>query len=845
VYWTIAALITVLVIANACAGQEVALTHWWADAAFLGQDAPPPIAGPGLEIVRQAHGTFRLNRSVWDAPLRIGGREYPHGLGTHATSEIRACLPGRGRRFMAEVGVDDNPNTRSGSPSVVFAVEAGGKEEFRSPVLRVADGAMNVGVALGGAESFTLRVLDGGDGESWDQADWAAARVELEDGRTLHLDELPVLRGPTEPVVRLPFSFLYGGRPSGDLLPLWERTITREEGGLVHRVSFRDPETGLRVTATVRRFAEFPALDWVLEFANEGPSDTPELERVLPLDLQFAAPPGELMRLQYARGSSCEITDFMPLERELKPGDRVDLAPVGGRSSNGTLPFLNADWGNGGALVGIGWSGQWAAAISRVSQTELGLQAGQETCRLRLRPGERIRTPRVLLVLWRGSDRLRSYHLLRRLLLGHYCPRIEGELVIPPIAYPTANSILRSGKPANEENQLEMLRAGADVGCEVFWLDAYWFPQGFPGGVGTWVPRPEDFPRGLRPLSDEAHRRGMRFLLWFEPERVARGSRIAREHPEFCLEAGPGDLLFNLGDPEARRFMTDLLSNAIEEHGIDIYREDFNIDPLPFWQAADEPGRQGMTEIGFVEGLYAMWDELVARHPGLAIDNCASGGRRIDLETVSRSYALWRSDFQDVGILTQPSYLGAAAIASQVQTVGLGLYVPFSTNALYSFDPYSFRSAMTAGVACYLDLRDPHLNREQARAAIAELKELRRYYLGDLYPLTPVTTSPTDWCAYQFDRPDLSEGIALFFRRHESPYPALDVELRGIDPAARYRWSLTSGYDRPRWRSGSGAELARQRVVVGEAPGPVLLRYRGKPTTVRPPKEESSAAGRK
>src|SRR5512136_3398137 len=123
----------------------------------------------------------------------------------------------------------------------------------------------------------------------------------------------------------------------------------------------------------------------------------------------------------------------------------------------------------------------------------------------------------------------------------------------------------------------------------------------------------------------------------------------------------------------------------IEEVGIDVYRQDFNMEPLRYWQEADEPERVGMHEIRHVEGLYALWDELRARHPGLAIDNCASGGRRIDLETVSRSYALWRSDFQDIGVLNLPNPLGTSAIASQVQTIGLGLYVPFSTNALYSF----------------------------------------------------------------------------------------------------------------------------------------------------------------
>ena len=70
------------------------------------------------------------------------------------------------------------------------------------------------------------------------------------------------------------------------------------------------------------------------------------------------------------------------------------------------------------------------------------------------------------------------------------------------------------------------------------------------------------------------------------------------------------------------------------------------MDPRPFWDAADAPDRVGISEIKHITGLYAMWDALIARHPGLLIDNCSSGGRRIDLETISRSMPLWRSDLQ-------------------------------------------------------------------------------------------------------------------------------------------------------------------------------------------------------
>ena len=82
------------------------------------------------------------------------------------------------------------------------------------------------------------------------------------------------------------FSFTYGGRPSAELLPVWRR-----ETGADGEVSYSDPRTGLRVTVHVRPSADFPALDWVLEFENTGRADTPILEDVLPLDASAPAEP--------------------------------------------------------------------------------------------------------------------------------------------------------------------------------------------------------------------------------------------------------------------------------------------------------------------------------------------------------------------------------------------------------------------------------------------------------------------------------------------------------------------------------------------------------------------------
>ena len=83
-----------------------------------------------------------------------------------------------------------------------------------------------------------------------------------------------------------------------------------------------------------------------------------------------------------------------------------------------------------------------------------------------------------------------------------------------------------------------------------------------------------------------------------------------------------------------------------DRNGIDYYRQDFNMGISPYWEANDEPGRTGMKEIRHVEGLYKFWDYLLDRFPRLMIDNCAAGGRRLDLETMSRSAPLWRTDYR-------------------------------------------------------------------------------------------------------------------------------------------------------------------------------------------------------
>ena len=637
-----------------------------------------------------------------------------------------------------------------------------------------------------------------------------------------------------------PFSFRYDGQASADLLPRWQQSEVREPapGGQVRHLSFTDPATALRAVVHVREFGEVPAVDWLLEFENTGHSDTPIIEDILPLDGSWALPKEEKLFLHHAKGSLCEPDDFLPATDPIRPRQSISLAPIGGRSSNGILPFLNLQGQGGGFVLAIGWSGQWAARFER-SLDSLRVTAGMERTHLRLHPGEKIRSPRMLVIHWEGEDPFVGNNLLRRLILAHYTPRIGGELAIPPIAHNTMSYFYRTNS-VSEEGELDLIARIAELGLEAYWLDACWYGRGGEGfvwwqQVGDWRVRSDVFPRGLKPLGDAAHRAGLKFVLWFEPERVRREAPIVQEHPEYLLRLpedrqasnepwrASDNLLFNLGLPEARAYITEVISKVIAESGVDIYRQDFNFEPLPYWQAADAPDRIGMTEIRHIEGLYAMWDELRRRHPGLAIDNCASGGRRIDLETISRSFPLWRSDFSDFG---GPAHGRLLQIADQIQTAGLSRWVPFHTGAVWTFSPYDFRSALGAGIVPYCDIRAADFPQAAAKAAIAELKSLRPYFLGDFYPLLPLTSAAHDWCAYQYDRPDLKAGFALFLRRHESPFPTMEAALRGIDPAGEYEVSLADDFGEPAPTRMPGEKLLHLPITIPEVPGSILLRYR-------------------
>jgi alpha-galactosidase len=631
----------------------------------------------------------------------------------------------------------------------------------------------------------------------------------------------------------LPFSFVYGGKPSAELLAGWAGTLSVEERGAVscRTVTFIDPHTRLEVRAVCTVYLDTPGVDWTIHFTNRGGQDSPVLEQVQALDAADEVGPAAPVVLHRLNGSMCLVDDWMPFDQAVPAGGRVDFSTTLGRSANAS-PWFNLDWGGGGLVTAVGWSGQWQAS-AEYRGGQVRVRAGLQNLHTVLHPGESLRSPRILQLRWQGADPDQACNAFRQTMLAHILPRTAGELILPPVVH--LSTAFYELNASDENNVLAHLRSTRGLGFEMFWLDAYWTgPGGFPDCMGNYgfplerVESAERFPHGMRAVGEAVKAEGLGYVMWFEPERVAPGTFLAREHPEWVISpAGDGSGLYNLGLPEARQYMTSYLNAVIQAYQLACLRIDYNIDPLPYWQYLDarDPQRVGMAETRYVAGLYQMWDDLLRANPGLFIDNCASGGRRIDLETMSRSIPLWRSDNTCDMLDLKPATIDLAALKNQLMSAGLNRYVPFSTCGQMGASPYHFRSGFNAGIAFCEDIRPEGYPRGLLRQGIAEGKRLRKYFTGNFYPLAVPGADPAGWCVMQYHRPAQDDGMLLAFRRDQAPADGWECSLREIDPAASYTLSIYRAYDLAETVTLSGAELGRLWVSTAERPGSVLIEY--------------------
>ncbi|MCR5485228.1 MAG: alpha-galactosidase [Clostridiales bacterium] len=603
----------------------------------------------------------------------------------------------------------------------------------------------------------------------------------------------------------LPLSFLYGGKKISEIGYEIKRNSTASKDGTeltVIELIFND---GLRTRTEIRYFAGFGAYDWVTYFENTSDKNSETLSEINDCDIALELMPDnirpgydtpkETAAIYNPKGSDLSIGEFKDRKRFVRSGDIRRYRASGGRSSQSDTPFFEVRRGGEGYIFAIGWSGQWRCAIER-GDGDIKIKTGIENAEFYLKPNEKFRTTSFLLMPFKDGS-INAHNAWRRLLKNHFS--LIGSPGRPKYA-PLCHSFWGSRHSDEIISTVEKL-AENELGFEYIWIDAGWYgdsktdcPNEFEGDwsiyTGDWFVNKRYHPNGMRDVAEAVKKYGMKFLLWVEPERVVRTSNAVKEHPEYYLSLKSreeNNLLLWLGNEEAFNYAYETLSNIIETFSLSCLRQDFNFDPLDWWRENDEEGRSGITEIGHVTGLYRLWDALLERFPGLIIDDCASGGRRIDIETIRRSVPLWRSDRQ--------CQWDADPEITQTHSISFPRWVPYSGTGAgnVTMDSYRFRScygtSLTVNYWGYVGWEFDEKAVPWVKRMNEEYKRVRPYLSEDFYPLTLSPVDEFSWAASQYSRPREKDGMILIFRRAESMYDRAIFKLYGIENGKKYEFT--------------------------------------------------------
>lgn len=629
------------------------------------------------------------------------------------------------------------------------------------------------------------------------------------------------------------FDFLYGEKPFAELD--CNMVQAESENVLTTTYTFSD---GLKITNIASKHGD--AYEWVNWFENTSDMPTEIISELydacISLPLPHEEPVGctafqpefdDVTAVYAPTGSTwsynefCSFADRKDSDRfigHIPPGTKKQYTTSGGRSSEKNAPFFNVHKGGKGYVFAIGWTGQWNCFLERTTD-DIIIKTKIEDTHFRLLPGEKIRTSSFVLMPYECSV-IESQNKWRRLVKDHFSLiGKEGRDEHGPLCA----GVWGGMKTSSVLERIETVKKN-NLPFEYIWMDAGWYggntkpsPDEFEGDwashTGDWRVSPLIHPKELKDVAQAIHKAGMKFLLWFEPERVRKGSPIVADHPEYFIfpdNENEENLLLDLGNNDAWNYCFDTLSHLIEDIGIDCYRQDFNMSPLPYWRKKDTEDRNGISEIKHIMGMYRLWDELLKKFPHLIIDNCASGGRRIDIETLRRSIPLWRSDYQcPANILPE---------GSQCHNLSFNTWMPFSgTGSGRLYDTYRIRSSYSPALTTNFTFSeresfgDDPQKMVWLKKQLEEYLKIRPYMSEDFYPLTQVSDRTDVWCAAQFDRPEQNDGIVQVFRRENSPYETASFGLFHIDQSANY---IFTDADDEKEVKVSGAELAENGFCV-------------------------------
>jgi alpha-galactosidase len=472
------------------------------------------------------------------------------------------------------------------------------------------------------------------------------------------------------------------------------------------------------------------------------------------------------------------------------------------------------DSAHSGWYAGIEFSGRTRVALAREKDSlkgALGLNPDPASFRTRLAPGEVFEAPVVFLggfrdgVDWAGN-------VLRRWVrttLGN--PETWKNPNYPLVV----NNSWGGGMDVNEDVARRMIRDAAELGIEMFHVDAGWFRA-----VGDWYPNPQKFPHGLAVIADEAHQRGLKFGLWVDWTQAALSSEpgalnardpkvrdwMVTDLPaDWQPEAFKGQTI-DIGVPEAKQWAEREVDRIITDYHLDMLEHDgylvaHGCDRTDHPHAAPDPlnkciykswgaywvDSSNSTDVSYhaVRAYYDIYSRMRKQHSGLMFEICADGGRMVDFGTAAHGDYFSITDTYDPVSNRRAFYdtshvLPAAMLESYVEK--------WPTPRLENFR-YMLRSGMMGWLTVMIDTSSWSAEQHQAAKEEVELykKELRGLIRdADLYHIS-ARPDGIHWDGLEYWDSQRKRGVVYAFRGKTEEERAHSFSLQGLQPEKRYR----------------------------------------------------------
>ena len=443
----------------------------------------------------------------------------------------------------------------------------------------------------------------------------------------------------------------------------------------------------------------------------------------------------------------------------------------------------------------LAWSGNFRLNFEVDEYDTLTILAGANpnASEYRLRPGESFTTPEMIYThsLRGAGGASRNLHDWGR-NYGVY----HAERVVP--------TLLNSWEGAYFDFDAKVLKQmiddAASMGLEMFVLDDGWFGNKYPrnaanAGLGDWQVNQKKLPAGIDDIASYAHRKGLKFGIWIEPEMVNPKSELAEKHPDWIVRPPKRDApetrrqwLLDLSNPAVQDFVFETFDNTMKlSDKIDYIKWDANRNANNVGSAYLPADEQSHFWIDYAQGFYRVMERIRAKYPDVLIQACASGGGRVEYGALKYFDEFWTSDNTEALSRARIQY-GTSLF---YPAVAMGSHVSATPNhQTGNVTPIKFRFDMACAGRLGMELQPKQMTdaeKEFARRAIASYKEYRDIVMqGDLYRIgTPYDESGSYGVLYVSK--DKRQAVLFAYSLHYQGRSLIPkFRLDGLDPKAGY-----------------------------------------------------------